>query len=57
MPLLHTNTRAWPETVFAVIAFGAATRPSQLSGLDSTIVIYPTRALALGGSYPALTAS
>ncbi|MFI6043780.1 STAS domain-containing protein [Nocardia sp. NPDC051321] len=54
LPLLHANTIAWPDTVFAVIAIGAAARPLQLTGLDSTVAVYSNRAMALAGTDPAL---
>lgn len=45
--LLQANTAAWPDMVFVVIACGAAARPLQLAGLESTMAVYPHRALAL----------
>ncbi|MEU8895768.1 STAS domain-containing protein [Nocardia sp. NPDC048505] len=52
--LARANTLAWPHTVFAVIAYGAAARPLQLTGMASTLVIYPHRAMALACTTDAL---
>lgn len=47
VPLVQANTMAWPDTIFAVVAVGAAARPLRLTGLDSTMAVYPHRRMAL----------
>ncbi|MEV0246800.1 STAS domain-containing protein [Nocardia sp. NPDC050712] len=48
--LCSANNQAWPETVFVVIAYGAAARPLQLTGLATEIAVYPNRVMALAGT-------
>ncbi|MGW0251591.1 STAS domain-containing protein [Nocardia goodfellowii] len=45
--LAKANARAWPHTVFAVIATGPAARPLQLTRPDCAIAVYPHRSMAL----------
>ncbi|WP_194813378.1 STAS domain-containing protein [Nocardia sp. XZ_19_385] len=52
--LASANASAWPHTVFAVIATGAAARPLQVTGLDSAIAVYPHRSMALACTADAL---
>ncbi|MFQ6331426.1 STAS domain-containing protein [Nocardia sp. CWNU-33] len=54
-PLIDANSLAGPDTVFAVIATGAAARPLRLTGLDSILAIYPHRAMALARTTAVLT--